>query len=85
MSGRDGRGHERSKAMTQYRITCSNNSDARDFRLLDEITRKVRHNGGKLVVAEVDSADTIAADAILDASHKVASYEKVEPTADGDE
>lgn len=60
--------------MATIRITCSNNSDARDFRLLGTLA-KVKHNGGKLVIAQVTESDLAAAKELLDDSHKVASYE----------
>lgn len=61
--------------MITYRITCTNNADARHFKLLDRFTSTVRHNGGKVVVALVDDDERVPVEAILDASHQVASYE----------
>jgi hypothetical protein len=64
--------------MTKIRITCRNNKDARTA-LKAEIGHlcETRHNGGRLVIAEVDDAPgkLDAVTARLDESHDVVSYE----------
>lgn len=55
----------------KIRVTCRNNSDARGFDLLP----RAKHNGGKLVIVLVDSADLASAQQTLDDAHEVASYE----------
>lgn len=59
----------------KYRIVCENNSDARDFRVLADVAVTTRHNGGKVVICVIHAEDAAQVDGILDASHKVASYE----------
>jgi hypothetical protein len=63
-------------ATQTIRITMRNNSDARACRALPDVgSAKLRHNGGKLVIATVDAADVDAAREALDADHGVSSYE----------
>lgn len=59
---------------TTIRITCRNNSDARSFSLLDGLA-KSRHNGGKLVIAQVELSDLAEVKARLDDSGTVSTYE----------
>lgn len=61
----------------KIRITMTNNSDARVLRVLAGVVSPsaLRHNGGKVVVAIVHSADRAAVEAALVADHRVVSYE----------
>jgi hypothetical protein len=64
-------------AKNVIRVQARNNSDARrmdESRDIPGATR-VKHNGGKTVIIESD--DTDATGAWLDAAHEVASYEVV--------
>jgi len=62
--------------MTTIRITTRNNSDTRNFTVLDSISSAtVKHNGGKVMVAKLDASDLAAAERLLDEAREVASYE----------
>jgi hypothetical protein len=64
--------------MTTIRVTTRNNSDTRKFHVLDDVrSAKCRHNGGNLMIVELDSADVGEAVALLEASHAVARYQIV--------
>jgi ribosome-interacting GTPase 1 len=61
---------------TTIKITARNNSDARNFDVLDEFRgASARHNGGKVVIATVRTADLVQVIETLGASHAVAGYE----------
>ena len=64
--------------MTKFRIEMTNNSDARNADILSSLRIKAKHNGGKTVIAVVDASRTEAVKALLDESHKVASYATTE-------
>lgn len=62
--------------MTTIRITTRNNSDTRNFTVLDAIgSATVKHNGGKVMIARLDDSDVAEAERLLDAAREVASYE----------
>lgn len=69
-----GLAHSKNGHMTTFRITCRNNSDARNFQLLGDLA-DARHNGGKLVIARVEDEDVPEVKRLLDDSYMVASYE----------
>lgn len=58
------------------RIQARNNSDCRRFGALDGIrSARVRHNGGRLMIATVAADDIAEAVVALDESAQVATYE----------
>lgn len=68
--------HERPTTMNKtIRIQARNNSDARAFGVLDATSARVKHNGGKTVIATVDEAELASVVELLDGSWAVASYE----------
>ena len=61
---------------TTIKIEMANNSDARRADVLRSIRgASCRHNGGKIVIATVDSDDLDAARELLEESHAVKSFE----------
>ncbi len=67
--------------MTKFRIEMRNNSDARradGARTILGVPAKCRHNGGKIVIATTDAADSLRA--ALDAALRgfIVAYEETE-------
>lgn len=62
---------------TTIRITCRNNADTRKFDVLGDLA-KVKHNGGKLMIATLDDSDLAAVKELLEESRMVAGYEVTE-------
>ena len=65
---------------TTIKITASTNSAARDAAsfarsVLGGMAVSARHNGGKVVIVEVESSDVAAAETALDAAYSVTAYE----------
>jgi hypothetical protein len=61
--------------MTKIRITTRNNSDARKFEVLADLEGvKTRHNGGKLVIAEVHESALATVRERLEQANEVKTY-----------
>lgn len=68
--------------MTKFKITCENNTDARNYSRslgrLEALSVSCRHNGGKTVVAVVAPEYAAAVEKLLEESRSVRSFEMVE-------